>query len=98
MEIPPWFRQAMHGRLDKVSAQVEYHPEVEMIRLEEDRAFHAMFAGAEMKQIPAYAEWEDKHHLRQALMNEKLYLKSMKDGIQLAMVLLQVSEQQEDDE
>lgn len=91
MEFPAWFRQIIQKRLDKVSSKVAYHPELEQIRKEEEQAFQALFAGVDLKQSPAFSEWEDRHNLMLAMMNEKLYLRGMQDGIQLAVALLSPS-------
>ncbi|NEZ42611.1 hypothetical protein GQA12_13760 [Paenibacillus alvei] len=37
--------------------------------------------------MPEFSEWEDWHHHKQGIVNERLYLQGMKDGIQLAAVL-----------
>lgn len=34
--------------------------------------------------MPEFADWEDHQYLKQALMNERLYLQGLKDGMQLA--------------
>ncbi|MED4599638.1 hypothetical protein P9314_02830 [Paenibacillus validus] len=91
MDFPPWFRQAIQGRLDDVSARIEYNPELNRIRAEESKAFQVLFAGMDIGRMPEFAEWEDKHHFKQAIMNEWLYLQGMKDGIQLAVALLSPS-------
>lgn len=88
MEFPSWFRKGIQKRLDRVSAQVSYHPEIVPIRREEEQAFQALFAEIDMKHSPLFSEWEDRHSLMQAMMNEKLYLRGMQDGIQLAVALL----------
>ncbi|MFC4600287.1 hypothetical protein [Cohnella hongkongensis] len=88
MEFPSWFRQIIQKRLDKVAAKVAYHPDLEQIRREEEKAFQALFDGIDLKQSPAFSEWEDRHGLLLAMMNEKLYLRGMQDGIQLAVALL----------
>lgn len=84
MGFPPWFRQAIQGRLDEISATIEYHPELRRMRAEEHKAFQALFADMDIGQMPEFAEWEDRRHFKQAVMNEWLYLQGMQDGIQLA--------------
>ncbi|CAM3281570.1 MULTISPECIES: hypothetical protein [Paenibacillus] len=98
MEFPSWFRQIIQKRLDKVTAKIAYHPDLEQIRREEEKAFQALFAGIDLKQSPAFSEWEDRHGLLLAMMNEKLYLRGMQDGIQLAVALLSPLIWQEEDE
>ncbi|MBU5672158.1 hypothetical protein [Paenibacillus brevis] len=98
MEFPAWFRQIIQKRLDKVSSKVTYHPDLEQIRKEEEQAFQALFAGVDLKQSPGFSEWEDRHNLMLAMMNEKLYLRGMQDGIQLAVALLSPSIWQDEEE
>ncbi|WP_080835091.1 hypothetical protein [Cohnella massiliensis] len=88
MEFPLWFQNAIQRRLDHVSARIEHHPELRRCRDEEKSAFQAMFSGVDMTQLPAFMEWEDKHHFKQAIMNEWLYLQGMRDGAQLVFALL----------
>ncbi|WP_435924121.1 hypothetical protein [Paenibacillus sp. DYY-L-2] len=88
MEFPLWFQNAIQRRLDHVSARIERHPELCRCRDEENTAFHAMFSGVDMTQLPAFMEWEDKQHFTRALENERLYLQGMRDGVQLAFALL----------
>ncbi|GIQ70099.1 hypothetical protein DUZ99_18360 [Xylanibacillus composti] len=88
MEFPPWFRQVMQGRLDEVSARIEHHPDLNDVRAAADRAFEALFEGRDIIHTPEFATWEDKHYLKQGIVNERLYLQGMKDGVQLAMALL----------
>lgn len=98
MEFPSWFKQMVQKRLDKASAQVAYHPDIEQIRKEEDIAFKAMFAEIDIKHSPIFSEWEDRHNLMQAMMNEKLYFRGMQDGIQLAVAILYHSCWQDEEE
>lgn len=84
MGFSSWFRQAIQDRLDEISAQIEYHPELSRVRAEEHKAFQALFAGMDIGRMPEIAEWEDRHHFRHAVMNEWLNLQGMQDGIQLA--------------
>ncbi|TYA10580.1 hypothetical protein FRY98_22495 [Paenibacillus faecis] len=88
MEFPLWFQNAIQRRLDHVSARIEHHPELRRCRDEEESAFQAMFSGVDMTQLPAFMEWEDKHHFKQSIMNEWLYLQGMRDGAQLVFALL----------
>lgn len=97
-EFPAWFRQIIQKRLDKVTAKVAYHPELEQLRREEEAAFRALFAGIDLKQSPTFSKWEDRHGLLTAMMNEKLYLRGMQDGIQLAVGLLSPSIWQDEEE
>lgn len=88
MGFPAWFRQAIQGRLDEISAKIEYHPELGRVSAEEHQAFQALFAGMDVERNPEFSEWEDRHHFKQAVMNEWLYLQGMQDGIQLAAAFL----------
>lgn len=97
MEFPAWFRQVIQKRLDKVASEVAYHSDLEQIRKEEETAFEALFAEVDLKSS-AFSEWEDRHGLMAAIMNEKLYLRGMQDGIQLAVALLSPSMKQDEDE
>lgn len=97
-EFPAWFRQFIQKRLDKVAAKVAYHPELEQLRKEEENAFRALFAEIDLKRSEPFSEWEDRHSLLIAMMNEKLYLRGMQDGIQLAVALLSPSIWQEEEE
>jgi len=97
-EFPAWFGQIIQKRLDQVAAKVAFHPDLEQIRKEEESAFRALFAGIDLNQSPAFSEWEDRHGLLTAMMNEKLYLRGMQDGIQLAVALLSPSVRQEEEE
>ncbi|MNG42106.1 hypothetical protein D3C84_1317550 [compost metagenome] len=38
--------------------------------------------------MPEFEAWEDRHHFKQSIINEWLYLQGMKDGFQLAVELL----------
>lgn len=88
MEFPLWFQNAIQRRLDHVSARIEHHRELRRCRDEEKSAFQAMFSGLDMTQLPAFMEWEDKLHFKQAIMNEWIYLQGMRDGAQLVFALL----------
>lgn len=88
MEFPSWFQSAIQQRLDHVSAWIEHHPELRQFRIEEREAFDAMFSGVNKTQIPEFMEWEDRHHFKTALENERLYLQGLRDGMQLVFALL----------
>ncbi|GGH67899.1 hypothetical protein GCM10008014_49820 [Paenibacillus silvae] len=88
MGFPPWFRQAIQGRMDEVSARIEHDPELSFIREQADKAFEALFAGKDIGRMPEFSEWEDWHHHKYGIINERLYLQGLKDGIQLAATLL----------
>ncbi|MGG1599079.1 hypothetical protein [Paenibacillus naphthalenovorans] len=87
MKFPPWFREAIQKRLDNVSDLIENHSELSRIRENERKAFERLFAGMDIGRMPEFAGWEDCQHLKQAIMNEWLYLQGLKDGIQLASAL-----------
>lgn len=87
MGFPPWFRLAMQGRLEEVSARIEHHPDLNDVRAEADKAFEALFEGKDIGCSPEFAAWEDRHYLKQGIINEKLYLQGIKDGVQLALAL-----------
>ncbi|UUZ90722.1 hypothetical protein LJK87_33310 [Paenibacillus sp. P25] len=74
--------------MDHVTARIERHPELRRCRDEEESAFQAMLSGVDMTQLPTFMEWEDKHHFKQAIMNEGIYLQGMRDGAQLVFALL----------
>ena len=57
-------------------------------RVEEKKAFDALFSGVDKMQLPGFMEWEDNRHFNRALENERLYLQGMKDGAQLVFALL----------
>ncbi|TNJ65311.1 hypothetical protein FE784_15970 [Paenibacillus hemerocallicola] len=88
MEFPPWFRQVIQQRVDKAAAQAEHHSDLKQIKMEEERAFRTLFAGIDTERMAEFSEWEDRHGLKQALINEKIYLSGMQEGIQLAVALL----------
>ncbi|GAA3411603.1 hypothetical protein ACFFNY_20475 [Paenibacillus hodogayensis] len=88
MEFPSWFQSAIQQRLDYISTRIERHPDLRKYRAEEGAAFEAMFSGGDNTQWPEFIEWEDKHHLKRALENERLYLQGMRDGVQLIVALL----------
>jgi 2,3-bisphosphoglycerate-independent phosphoglycerate mutase len=97
MGLPLWFRQVIQGRLDEVSARIEHDPELNRVRTEANKAFNALFAGMDIGQMPEFSEWEDRHHFKQGIINERLYLQGMKDGIQLAVALLSPLNGSDDD-
>jgi len=88
LEWPSWFQSAIQERLEDVSARIQFDPSISAYRAEEKRAFEALLASAVAANDPEFAEWEDKHHYRQGLENERLYLQGMRDGAKLVMVLL----------
>jgi hypothetical protein len=88
MDIPSWFQSAIQRRLDYVSARIEHHPDLRKYRAEEEAAFEALFTDVDKTQWPEFMEWEDKHHLKRAVENERLYLQGMRDGMQLVVALL----------
>ncbi|MUG23250.1 hypothetical protein GNQ08_12630 [Paenibacillus macerans] len=87
MTFPLWFRDAIQQRLDQASARIERHPDLRELRAEEHAAFDAMFPGIDRTKLPEFMDWEDKHHFRRALENERLYIQGMIDGVQLAIAL-----------
>ena len=92
-----WFRKAVQERLNEVSARIENHPKLNHARSEADKAFQAMFPDIDILQIPGFTDWEDKHFIKQGIINEMLYVKGMKDGIQLVMLLLNHSTSSDDE-
>ncbi|XID90372.1 hypothetical protein ACF3MZ_17680 [Paenibacillaceae bacterium WGS1546] len=88
MEFPSWFQSVIQDRLDSVAARILYHPDLSKPRAEEKEAFNALLTSVNTKLSPEYMEWEDKHHYRRALENERLYLQGMRDGAKLVMALL----------
>ncbi|MEF2966734.1 hypothetical protein V3851_12910 [Paenibacillus sp. M1] len=92
IQIPAWFQSAIQQRLDHVSARIESHPEFRKLRAEEHEAFDALFLGVDKSNMPGYMEWEDKHLLRRASENERLYKQGLRDGVQLMITLLNDSD------
>lgn len=88
MELPGWFRQAMQKRIDDVAARIEYHPELRGIRKEEREALLQLFAGQDLAANRKFEYWEDRHHLKQGMVYERLYWQGIRDGVQLAAALL----------
>ncbi|MDU7476459.1 MAG: hypothetical protein E7L01_24425 [Paenibacillus macerans] len=73
--------------MNHITARINRHPELRKLRAEERSAFEAMFSGTDQTKSPEYMDWEDKHHFRQGLENELLYMQGMMDGVQLAIAL-----------
>lgn len=88
MEFPSWFRSDIQRRLDHVSAQIERHADLRKFRIEENLALDALFSGMDKMESPEFMDWEDKHHFKLAMENERLYLQGMRDGVQLVLALL----------
>lgn len=88
MEFPSWFQSAMQRRLDRISAWVEHHPDLQPFQAEESRTFEALLAGLDQTQLSGFLEWEDKRHFKRGLEHERLYLQGMRDGAQLVLALL----------
>ncbi|XID93155.1 hypothetical protein ACF3MZ_01045 [Paenibacillaceae bacterium WGS1546] len=88
MQWPSWFQSAIQERLDDVSARIQFDPSMSRYRAEEKRAFEALFSCAGSTDCPEFEDWEDKHHYRRGLENERLYLQGMRDGASLVMSLL----------
>ncbi len=88
MQWPPWFQIAIQERLDDVTARIQFDPNMNSYRVEEKKAFEALFSKESAMECPEFAEWEDKHHYRQALENERIYLQGMRDGAKLVVGLL----------
>ena len=88
MQWPSWFQSAIQERLDGVTARIQFDRSMDKYRIEEKRAFETLFLNVDVADSPEFAEWEDKHHFRQALENERLYLQGMRDGAKLVMALL----------
>lgn len=88
MDFPPWMQRAIQARLYEVSERIEQDPELSRVRGETDEAFEALFAGKELEQLPAYAEWESRYIVNKGIENERLYMQGLRDGIQLTVSLL----------
>lgn len=97
MDFPSWMQQAIQARLEEVSSQIEHDPELNRVRGETDKAFETLFAGKDVEQTPEYAEWENRYIVRKGIENERLYMKGLRDGIQLTVSLLGVSMPEEID-
>ncbi|MNC57506.1 hypothetical protein D3C75_1071730 [compost metagenome] len=84
MIFPAWFIQTIQGRLNEVTAQIEHQSEPRHAFEEEIKAFQALFDSMDIALMPEFEYWEDKLQLKQAVLNERLYLQGLKDGMQLA--------------
>lgn len=87
VSFPAWFLQTIRGRLDEVTAQIEHQHEPELVFEEENKAFQALYASIDVARMQEFEDWEDKFQLKQAVLNERLYLQGLKDGVQLANAL-----------
>ncbi|MEK3785415.1 hypothetical protein [Paenibacillus sp. FSL K6-1230] len=87
LDFPAWILQALRGRLDDVSARIEHNPEFGAASEEERKAFQTLQASTDLGRMPEFANWEDKHHCKQAILYERLYWQGIKDGVQLASAL-----------
>lgn len=88
MSFPEWFSQSLQGRLEEVLARFEHDSDFRSVREEESEAFQTLFASLGIGRMQEFTDWEDKHQFRQAILYEHLYLQGMKDGAQLATVLI----------
>ncbi|WP_438496812.1 hypothetical protein [Paenibacillus sp. IHBB 3054] len=84
VSFPAWFIQTIQGRLNEVTAQIEYQSEPRQAFEEENEAFQALFDSIDIERMPQFEDWENKLQLKQAVLNERLYLQGLKDGMQLA--------------
>ncbi|WP_340395003.1 hypothetical protein [Paenibacillus sp. FSL E2-0177] len=84
VSFPAWFVQTIQGRLNEVTAQIEYQSESRHAFEEESKAFQALFDSMDIARMPEFEYWEDKLQLKQSALNERLYLQGLKDGMQLA--------------
>ncbi|WP_404592714.1 hypothetical protein [Paenibacillus sp. RC73] len=100
MKLPAWFKGVIQHRLDDVCARIIRDPEISKLRKEESLAFHKLVSDMDIVNRPEFSEWEDKHHYKQALENEALYWQGLKDGAQLAHVVLgmMLYDEKEEDE
>lgn len=80
--FPAWFIQTIQGRLNEVTAQIEYQSEPRHAFEEESRAFQALFDSIDIVKMPEFEYWEDKFQLKLAVLYERLYLQGLKDGMQ----------------
>ncbi|KGE19393.1 hypothetical protein [Paenibacillus wynnii] len=87
VNFPAWFVQTMQGRLNEITAQIEYQSEPRHAFEEESKAFQALFDSMGFASMPEFEYWEDKLQLKQAVLYERLYLQGLKDGMQLANAL-----------
>ncbi|MEK5234762.1 hypothetical protein NST99_03485 [Paenibacillus sp. FSL L8-0470] len=84
VSFPAWFIQTIQGRLNEVTAQIEYQSEPRQAFEEESEAFQALFDSMDVAGMPEFEDWENKLQLKQAVLYERLYLQGLKDGMQLA--------------
>lgn len=84
VSFPAWFIQTMQGRLNEVTAQIEYQSEPRLIFEEESKAFQALFDSIDIARMPEFEDWEDKLQLKLSVLYERLYFQGLKDGMQLA--------------
>ncbi|MNB81974.1 hypothetical protein D3C75_287730 [compost metagenome] len=82
--FPAWFVQTMQGRLNEVTAQIEYQSEPRLVFEEESKAFQALFDSMDIGRMPEFEEWEGKLQIKLSVLYERLYLQGLKDGMQLA--------------
>ncbi|OMD49480.1 hypothetical protein BSK56_09000 [Paenibacillus borealis] len=84
VSFPAWFIQTIQGRLNEVTAQIEYQSEPRQAFEEESDAFQALFDSIDIARMPEFEDWENKLQLKQSVLYERLYLQGLKDGMQLA--------------
>jgi hypothetical protein len=84
VSFPAWFVQTIQGRLNEVTAQIEYQSEPRLVFEEESKAFQALFDSMDITRMPEFEHWEDKLQLKLSVLYERLYLQGLKDGMQLA--------------
>ncbi|AIQ50662.1 hypothetical protein [Paenibacillus sp. FSL R7-0331] len=84
VSFPAWFVQTMQGRLNEITAQIEYESEPRLVFEEESKAFQALFDSMDIARMPEFEDWEDKLQLKLSVLYERLYLQGLKDGMQLA--------------
>ncbi|AIQ45045.1 hypothetical protein R70723_03340 [Paenibacillus sp. FSL R7-0273] len=82
--FPAWFVQTMQGRLNEVTAQIEYQSEPRLVFEEESKAFQALFDSMDLTRMPEFEGWEGKLQIKLSVLYERLYLQGLKDGMQLA--------------
>lgn len=84
VNFPAWFIQTIQGRLNEVTAQIEYESEPRQAFEEESEAFQALFDSLDIARMPKFEDWENKLQVKQSVIYERLYLQGLKDGMQLA--------------
>ncbi len=84
VSFPAWFVQTFQGRLNEVTALIEYQSEPRHAFEEESKAFQALFDSMDIARMPEFEYWEDKLQLKQSVLYKRLYLQGLKDGMQLA--------------